>query len=103
MALKLLQFNTLFAWLVLTKSFILLDFLLLTDRWAEQNVNPALFSQELMANASDLVLDEEVLTIKLKISVNCNLLKMHQVEYIYNLPMDILLEYDSSIMAPFLL
>ncbi|XP_008804120.2 probable protein phosphatase 2C 1 isoform X3 [Phoenix dactylifera] len=36
------------------------DFLLLTDRWAEQNVNPALFSQELMANVSDLVMDEEV-------------------------------------------
>ncbi|KAA8543703.1 hypothetical protein F0562_021551 [Nyssa sinensis] len=28
--------------------------------WAEQNVNPALFSQELMANASSLVGDEEV-------------------------------------------
>ncbi|XP_008804123.2 probable protein phosphatase 2C 1 isoform X4 [Phoenix dactylifera] len=28
--------------------------------WAEQNVNPALFSQELMANVSDLVMDEEV-------------------------------------------
>jgi len=31
------------------------------DRWAEKNINPALFSQELMANASDLVMDEEVL------------------------------------------
>ncbi|KAG1339034.1 putative protein phosphatase 2C 26 [Cocos nucifera] len=28
--------------------------------WAEQNVNPALFSQELMSNASGLVMDEEV-------------------------------------------
>ncbi|OAY66805.1 putative protein phosphatase 2C 26, partial [Ananas comosus] len=28
--------------------------------WAEQNVNPALFPRELMANASDLVMDEEV-------------------------------------------
>lgn len=28
--------------------------------WAEQNVNPALFSRELMANASSLVGDEEV-------------------------------------------
>nr|XP_029120309.1 probable protein phosphatase 2C 1 isoform X2 [Elaeis guineensis] len=36
------------------------DFLLLIDRWAEQNVNPALFSQELMSNASGLVMDEEV-------------------------------------------
>lgn len=28
--------------------------------WAERNVNPALFSRELMANASELVMDEEV-------------------------------------------
>ncbi|XP_020103365.1 probable protein phosphatase 2C 1 isoform X3 [Ananas comosus] len=34
--------------------------LLLMHRWAEQNVNPALFPRELMANASDLVMDEEV-------------------------------------------
>ncbi|KAK8958339.1 putative protein phosphatase 2C 1 [Platanthera guangdongensis] len=31
------------------------------DGWAERGVNPALFSQELMANTSDLILDEEVL------------------------------------------
>lgn len=30
------------------------------SRWAEQNVDPSLFPQELMANASDLVGDEEV-------------------------------------------
>lgn len=35
-------------------------FLLMNDRWAEKNVDPALFSRELMANASDLVTDEEV-------------------------------------------
>lgn len=28
--------------------------------WAERGVNPALFSRELMANTSDLILDEEV-------------------------------------------
>ncbi|RRT52131.1 hypothetical protein B296_00030260, partial [Ensete ventricosum] len=33
----------------------------MTDRWAEQSIDPALFSQELMANASGLVVDEEVL------------------------------------------
>lgn len=30
-------------------------------RWAEQNVDPSIFSRELMANASYLVEDEEVL------------------------------------------
>lgn len=30
------------------------------DSWAEQNVNPALFSRELMANASSFVGDAEV-------------------------------------------
>lgn len=30
------------------------------SRWAEQNVDPSLFPKELMANASDLVGDEEV-------------------------------------------
>lgn len=30
-------------------------------RWAEQNVDPSLFSRELMAHASDFVGDEEVL------------------------------------------
>lgn len=29
--------------------------------WAEKDVNPALFSRELMSNASSLVEDEEVL------------------------------------------
>ncbi|XP_020273988.1 probable protein phosphatase 2C 1 isoform X2 [Asparagus officinalis] len=32
--------------------------------WAEKNVDPALFSQELMANASGLVTDEEILLRK---------------------------------------
>lgn len=40
-------------------------------RWAEQNVNPALFSPELMANASDLVMDEEVFTIPIEYLYNC--------------------------------
>ncbi|XP_020273990.1 probable protein phosphatase 2C 1 isoform X4 [Asparagus officinalis] len=36
----------------------------MVDRWAEKNVDPALFSQELMANASGLVTDEEILLRK---------------------------------------
>lgn len=40
-------------------------------RWAEQNVNPALFPRELMANASDLVMDEEVFTIPIVYLYNC--------------------------------
>lgn len=35
-------------------------FFFTTNRWAERNVNPALFSQELMANASKFIMDEEV-------------------------------------------
>ncbi|XP_020595042.1 probable protein phosphatase 2C 1 isoform X2 [Phalaenopsis equestris] len=31
--------------------------------WAERGVNPALFSRELMANASNFVMDEEVLLL----------------------------------------
>lgn len=42
-------------------SFFLIFSLFVTlGSWAEQNVNPALFSRELMANASSLVGDEEV-------------------------------------------
>ncbi|RWW27459.1 hypothetical protein GW17_00008109, partial [Ensete ventricosum] len=39
----------------------------MTDRWAEQSIDPALFSQELMANASGLVVDEEVYFMAWKI------------------------------------
>jgi protein phosphatase PTC7 len=31
-----------------------------TDRWAEKDVNPALFSRELMAHTSTFLKDEEV-------------------------------------------
>lgn len=34
---------------------------ILVGRWAEQNVDPALFSRELMRKASTFVGDEEVL------------------------------------------
>lgn len=37
--------------------------------WAEQNVDPSLFPQELMANASNLVGDEEVVLFKSKLPV----------------------------------
>lgn len=40
--------------------FILLVILLSTDRWAEKDVNPALFSRELMRNSSNFLNDEEV-------------------------------------------
>lgn len=40
--------------------FILLVILLSTDRWAEKDVNPALFSRELMRNSSKFLNDEEV-------------------------------------------
>jgi hypothetical protein len=40
--------------------FILLVILLSTDRWAEKNVNPALFSRELMRNSSNFLNDEAV-------------------------------------------
>jgi hypothetical protein len=40
--------------------FILLVILLSTDRWAEKDINPALFSRELMRNSSTFLNDEEV-------------------------------------------
>lgn len=43
--------------------------------WAEQNVNPALFSRELMTNASSLVEDEEVsflVYLIINISLSCS-------------------------------
>jgi protein phosphatase PTC7 len=40
--------------------FVLLVILLSTDRWAEKDVNPALFSRELMRNSSNFLNDEEV-------------------------------------------
>jgi len=39
---------------------ILLVILLSTDRWAQKDVNPALFSRELMRNSSSFLKDEEV-------------------------------------------
>lgn len=44
----------------------------MTDRWAEQSIDPALFSQELMANASGLVVDEEVYFMTRKIGDDHN-------------------------------
>lgn len=48
---------------------ILLKFISFFLSWAEQDVDPSLFSKELMANASRLVDDEEV-TLNLSVSVN---------------------------------
>jgi protein phosphatase PTC7 len=44
--------------------FILLVILLSTDRWAEKDVNPALFSRELMRNSSSFLNDEGVCLAK---------------------------------------
>lgn len=45
---------------------------LLILSWAEQDVDPSLFSKELMANASRLVDDEEVVFVKvLNLSCEC--------------------------------
>lgn len=45
---------------------------LLILSWAEQDVDPSLFSKELMANASRLVDDEEVVLVKvLNLSFEC--------------------------------
>lgn len=44
--------------------FILLVILLSTDRWAEKDINPALFSRELMRNSSNFLKDEEVYLVK---------------------------------------
>lgn len=38
-------------------------------RWAEQNVDPSLFPKELMANASNLVGDEEVVFFNSRLAV----------------------------------
>ncbi|KAG6498018.1 hypothetical protein ZIOFF_045924 [Zingiber officinale] len=38
---------------------------LMIDSWADQNVDPALFSRELMANVSELIVDEEVCSLEL--------------------------------------
>lgn len=43
----------------------------MTDRWAARNVNPALFSRELMAKASNLVMDEEVLATNYVFPLSC--------------------------------